>query len=85
MNTTIERDERDVLSDSHRDYMLRYIQFELERQEKVSDRFLRERSHQSKRAGEAIGMADDARRHVSCRQRIHCKCRCRVYPRKLSR
>lgn len=39
---TIERDDRDCLSDSHRDYLLRYIQYELERQEQTSDRFLRE-------------------------------------------
>ena len=38
---TIERDDRDILSDAHRDYMLKYIQCKLERQELVSDRFLK--------------------------------------------
>jgi hypothetical protein len=41
---TTDIDERDCLSDAHRDYMLGYIQYELERQERVSDRFLKEKS-----------------------------------------
>ena len=45
-----QEDDRECLSDSHRDFLQRYIQFELERQEKVSERFLRERSQQSKRS-----------------------------------
>ena len=44
-----ETDSRDCLSDAHRDYMLRYIQYELERQERVSEQFLEEKSHKSKR------------------------------------
>jgi hypothetical protein len=58
MNTTVERcstdqcdqshssneDDRDILSDSHRSYMIRYIEWENLRQERVSERFLRERS-----------------------------------------
>jgi hypothetical protein len=39
----IEIDERDLLSDSHRDYMVRYVEHELQRQEKVSKTFLQER------------------------------------------
>lgn len=35
----IETDDRDCLCDSHRDFMIRYIEFELERQEQVSERF----------------------------------------------
>jgi hypothetical protein len=42
---TTEIDDRDCLCDSHRSYMERYIQAELARQEKVSERFLRERSN----------------------------------------
>lgn len=43
MNTSNE-DDRDILSDSHRSYMIRYIEWENLRQEQVSERFLRERS-----------------------------------------
>jgi hypothetical protein len=32
-------DDRDCLSDSHRDYLIRYIEYELRRQEKVSKTF----------------------------------------------
>lgn len=39
-----EIDERDTLSEAHASYMQKYIAFELERQERVSDRFLKERS-----------------------------------------
>jgi hypothetical protein len=38
-----QEDERDCLSDSHRDYLIRYIEYELQRQEKVSKTFLQER------------------------------------------
>jgi hypothetical protein len=46
MQTTVtgevnEADERDCLSDSHRDYMQRYVEHELAKQE--SKTFLRER------------------------------------------
>jgi hypothetical protein len=41
---TIKEDNRETLSESHRDYMARYIQAELDRQEKASEWFLRERS-----------------------------------------
>jgi hypothetical protein len=46
MNEAIESDNRDTLSESHRDYMARYIQAEIDRQEKVSERFLKERIRQ---------------------------------------
>jgi hypothetical protein len=36
-------DERATLSDFHRDYLVRYLEFELERQQKVSESFLKER------------------------------------------
>jgi hypothetical protein len=39
----IETDERDLLSACHRDYMVRYVEFELQRQQSVSERFLREK------------------------------------------
>ena len=39
MNTSNE-DDRDILSDSHRSYMIRYIEFENLRQERVSKLFL---------------------------------------------
>ena len=42
---TTETDDRDCLCDSHRNFMERYIQTELDRQEKISERFLRERSN----------------------------------------
>lgn len=35
-----DTDDRDCLSDADREYMLRYIQYELERQERVSDKVL---------------------------------------------
>jgi hypothetical protein len=38
-----EADERDCLSDSHRDYMQRYVEHELAKQEQASKTFLRER------------------------------------------
>jgi hypothetical protein len=40
---TIETDSRDTLSDGHRDFMIRYIEYELQRQERVSKQFLRGR------------------------------------------
>jgi len=40
----IETDERDTLSEAHESYVQRYIAFELERQERVSERFLKERT-----------------------------------------
>jgi hypothetical protein len=43
----IETDERDCLSDSHRDYMQRYVEYELEKQEQASKSFLRERFKRS--------------------------------------
>jgi hypothetical protein len=46
----VEVDDRDTLSECHRDYMVRYVEFELERQEQVSERVLRERCG----AGEAV-------------------------------
>jgi hypothetical protein len=36
-------DERDCLSDSHRNFMQRYVEYELRRQEKMSKTFLQER------------------------------------------
>jgi hypothetical protein len=39
----LQEDERDCLSDSHRDYMIRYCEFEILRQQRVSERFLQER------------------------------------------
>jgi hypothetical protein len=41
---TIDTDDRDCLSEFHRGFLTRYIEFELRRQERVSERFLRERS-----------------------------------------
>ena len=41
---TIEPDERDCLSDSHRDFMARYIQAEVRIKEKVAEKLLRQRS-----------------------------------------
>jgi hypothetical protein len=41
-----ESDSRECLSDSHKDFMERYIAAEMERQERVSDRFLKRCSHQ---------------------------------------
>ena len=38
-----EADERDCLSDSHRDYMQRNVEYELAKQEQASRSFLRER------------------------------------------
>jgi hypothetical protein len=38
-----QEDERDCLSDSHRDYMQRYVEYELAKQEQASRSFLRER------------------------------------------
>jgi hypothetical protein len=38
-----DQDKRDLLSDSHRDFLRRYIEFELKKQEQVSKTFLRER------------------------------------------
>ena len=48
MQTTVtgevnEADERDCLSDSHRDYMQRNVEYELAKQEQASRNFLRER------------------------------------------
>jgi hypothetical protein len=37
---SIETDEQECLSDSHKNYMERYIAFELRRQEVYSDKFL---------------------------------------------
>lgn len=37
----MDKQEGDCLCDSHRAYMVRYLEFELRRQEQVSDRFLR--------------------------------------------
>jgi hypothetical protein len=39
----VNQDDRDCLSDSHRDFMLRYVEYELEKQEQASKSFLRER------------------------------------------
>lgn len=44
MNT--ESDERDILSDSHRLYMIRFIEYENLRQERVSKLFLAGRLNQ---------------------------------------
>jgi hypothetical protein len=41
---TSETDERDTLSEYHRDYMARYVTFELLRQERVSRSLLMERA-----------------------------------------
>jgi hypothetical protein len=38
----VESDDQ-VLSDFHRDFLIRYMEYESRRQELVSDRFLRER------------------------------------------
>jgi hypothetical protein len=38
-----QEDDRDCLSDSHRDYMQRYVEYELEKQKQASKTFLRER------------------------------------------
>ena len=38
------QDDRDCLSDSHRDFMLRYVEYELEKQEQAAKTFFRERS-----------------------------------------
>jgi hypothetical protein len=42
----IQDDDRDCLSDSHRSFMQRYVEYELRRQEKVSKNFLQERFKQ---------------------------------------
>jgi hypothetical protein len=39
-----DTDDRDTLSESHKDYMIRFVQYELQRQERVSQRFLKERA-----------------------------------------
>ena len=39
----VNQDDRDCLSDSHRDYMQRYVEYELAKQEQASRSFLRER------------------------------------------
>jgi hypothetical protein len=39
----VNQDGRDCLSDSHRSFMQRYVQYELEKQEQASKSFLRER------------------------------------------
>jgi hypothetical protein len=41
---TIESDERDTLSESHKSFMLRYVEWELLRQERVSASFLKHRA-----------------------------------------
>jgi hypothetical protein len=44
MNDQVQvTDDRDCLSDSHRDYMVRYVEYELAKQEQASKTFLRER------------------------------------------
>jgi hypothetical protein len=43
MNKT-ERDDRDCLSDAHREFLSRYMEQELRRAEQVAKRLLRERS-----------------------------------------
>jgi hypothetical protein len=49
----IESDDRDCLSESHREFLTRYIEFELWRQERVSERFLREGSRPTASASES--------------------------------
>jgi hypothetical protein len=40
----VETDERDTLSECHRDYMARYVEFERLRQVRASASFLKERA-----------------------------------------
>ena len=49
MDTT-DTDNRDTLSDSHRDFMIRFIDFELARQERISKLFLAGRLSQRDKA-----------------------------------
>jgi hypothetical protein len=44
MDSSRDIDERDILCEAHKSFMQPYIGFELERQERVSNRFLKERS-----------------------------------------
>jgi hypothetical protein len=63
----IETDERDVLSACHRDYMVRYVEFELERQERVSKSFLQERFKRLPcQAEKSMLEASEARLRASC-------------------
>lgn len=39
-----DSDDRDTLCEAHKDYMQRYVAFELEKQEKASDKFLKEQT-----------------------------------------
>ena len=54
MNSPEKTSELQGLSDFHRDYMRRYVECELRRQEKVSEAFLRERSVQLKSVKKAV-------------------------------
>jgi hypothetical protein len=38
-----QEDERDCLSDSHRSFMIRYVEFEILKQQRISERFLRDK------------------------------------------
>jgi hypothetical protein len=40
----VETDERDTLSECHREFMARYVEFELLRQERASESFLKRRA-----------------------------------------
>jgi hypothetical protein len=43
VSSEVNEDGRDCLSESHRDYIIRFVEFEDLRQQRVSDKFLRER------------------------------------------
>ena len=58
---SLEKDDRDCLSDSHRDFLMRYIQAEHDRQEKVSEAFLRERFKGSAAASKKHGEVNQRR------------------------
>jgi hypothetical protein len=45
MDSSRDIDERDILCEAHKSYMERFIAFELLRQEKMSDKFLKGRSY----------------------------------------
>lgn len=45
MNDVKRDTEQQDLSDFHRDFLVRYMEVELKKQELASDRFLRERTH----------------------------------------
>jgi hypothetical protein len=73
-----DTDDRDTLSESHKDYMIRFVQYELQRQERVSQRFLKERASRMepsslkmavRASSEVLGLSGDVLATVTSKEK----------------